>query len=85
MLGSDGVSLIDPTPYLVFLAQQISDLIAFFESRHRRTTGEVTLDGPAILTTQQTPPPLNWGTPNTSGILYTYFSVSLYHCLFCVF
>ena len=69
MLNADGVTFVDPVPFVVFLAQQVADLIAYFESRHHRTTGEVVLDGPTIQNTQCTPPPLNWGTPSTSGIL----------------
>ena len=59
MLNPDGVTLVDPVPYVVFLAKQIADLIAFFKSRHHRTTGEVVLDGPAIQAAQQTPPPFS--------------------------
>lgn len=66
MLAPDGLTL--PIPYVIYLAKQIADLIAFFESRQRRTTGEVPLDGPsAPVNPLQTPPVLNWGTPNTSG------------------
>ena len=68
MLAADGLTLIDPIPYVIYLAKQIADLIAFFESRQRRSTGEVRLDGPsAPVNPLQNPPVLNWRTPNTSG------------------
>ncbi len=70
MLDADGETLLEPhsTSYVSFLATQIADLIAFFESRHHRSRGEVTIgDDNHLNRTQMTPPPLNWGTPNTSG------------------
>jgi hypothetical protein len=72
MLGPDGVSLLDPhsTTYVTFLAGQIADLIAYFESRHHRANGDVTIDDRPVFhldRTQMTPPLLHWGTPNTSG------------------
>jgi hypothetical protein len=71
MLGPDGVTLMEPhgTSYSVFLASQIADLIAYFESRHHRTRGEVDLtgDNPNNVTQYTSPPYLNWGTPIASG------------------
>ncbi len=73
MLGPDGVTLLEPhsTAYVSFLASQIADLIGYFESRHHRTRGEVDLTGDnqgLDVSAIQSPPFLNWGTPNTSGL-----------------
>jgi hypothetical protein len=74
MLCPDGVTLMEPhgTSYSAFLASQIADLIAYFESRHHRTRGEVdlTTENPANVTQYTSPPYLHWGTPNTSGPLW---------------
>ncbi len=70
MLSPDGVTLLEPhaTTYMTFLAHQIADLIGFFESRHHRTRWDVIItEDPNLNRTQMTPPPLTWGTPNTSG------------------
>ncbi len=71
MLGPDGVTLMEPhgTAYSAFLASQITDLIAYFESRHHHTRGEVDLtsENPGNVTQVTSPPYLNWGTPNSSG------------------
>jgi hypothetical protein len=71
MLSSDGLTLVEPhaTPYVTFLACQISDLIAYFEARDHRVRGDVTVpDNPTFDRSHLSPPPLNWGTPNTSGV-----------------
>ncbi len=70
MLGSDGLTLLEPhaTMYASFLASQIGDLIAYFDARARRATGIVTLAEPGQTPLNRTPPQLNWGTPNTSGL-----------------
>ena len=40
-------------------------------NRRERTTAEVILDGTGIVPPVLTPPPLNWGTPNTSNSMLT--------------
>ena len=81
MLGPDGV-LVEPhsVSFVTFLATQIADLIAYFESRHRRTTGEVNLadlePGTATVNLNLTPPLLNWGTPGTSGAVNSSWGTS---------
>ncbi len=72
MLGPDGVTFLEPhaTAYATFLATQIADLVAYFESRHHRTRGEVNLEEqrpPLDVTQVGSPPQLHWGTPNSSG------------------
>jgi hypothetical protein len=68
-LSPDGLTLLEPhsSTYVTFLANQIADLICYFESRHHRTRGEVSFNDDHLNQTQMTPPLLNWGTPNTSG------------------
>ena len=72
MLAPDGQTLLEPhaTSYVGFLATHIADLIAYFESRHHRTRGEVNLvdDGQAASTSINATPPRFWGTPNTSRV-----------------
>ncbi len=80
MLGPDGVTFLEPhaTNYATFLASQIADLIAYFESRHHRTRGEVNLEdprNPLDVTQIGSPPHLNWGTPNSSGVSWNNNSV----------
>jgi hypothetical protein len=71
MLGPEGTTLVEPhaTGYATFLASQIADLIAYFESRQHRARGEVNLEerGPLNTTLVGSPPLLHWGTPNTTG------------------
>jgi hypothetical protein len=71
MLGPDGVTLLEPhgTTYSAFLASQIADMIAYFESRTHRTRGEVdlTTENPGNVSQFTSPPQLNWGTPNSSS------------------
>jgi len=65
MLGPDGVVLVEPfsSAYATFLATQISDIMAYFESRQKRVTGEVT-----ITDVPETPPPVGaWGTPGSTS------------------
>ncbi len=75
MLGTDGTFMVEPhaTSYATFLAGQIADLIAYFESRQHRSRGEVSLEERPTLNATQlgSPPLLNWGTPNTSGVSWT--------------
>jgi hypothetical protein len=46
MLRADGVSLHSPAKvaFRTFLAQNVPDVVAFFEARDKRTTGLVTID-----------------------------------------
>ncbi len=61
MLAADAVTLVEPhsVSYVTFLASQIGDLIAYFDARRHRTTGEVTIDE----TQEDNNGTVNWGTP----------------------
>ncbi len=70
MLRADNVTyLLEPhlTEYVTFLATHIADLVAYFDARQSRSNGEVTMDEDGEVC-----PPLNWGTPNSSGLNTTW-------------
>jgi hypothetical protein len=73
MIGPDNVTLIEPhqTAYVTFLATHVADLVAYFDARQSRANGSVSID--------EDRPPLNWGTPNNSGMNNSWQDPNLNH------
>ncbi len=69
MVGPEGIVLVEPhrSAYVIFLASQIADVMAYFEARKERARGQVNIDDEGTFQPPPTPPNLPWGTPSTSG------------------